>query len=88
MVFCAHAGFSGSFRAEVDPSKPVVLELTASAGGSIIIENGTGYIQGLDGRLNPILDAQQRSYIYADNIAIEGDSIQPFSLRWADPSGW
>jgi len=85
MVLCAHTGFSGSFRAEVDPSKPAVLELTASAGGSIIIENGTGYIQGLDGRLNPILDAQHRSYIYADNIAIEGDSIQPFHFTLGRP---
>jgi hypothetical protein len=84
-VFCASTGFAGSFRAEVDPSQPALFELTVSTGGSIIIENGTGYIPGLEGRLNPILDAQQRSYLYADNIAIDGSSTQPFYFKLGRP---
>ena len=46
-------------------------------GGSVIILDGTGYIPGLDGRLNPILDTQGRMYLYAENIAIEGGKAQP-----------
>ena len=84
-VFCARTGFAGSFRVDADPSQLTLFELIPSAGGSIIIENGTGYVPGLEGRLNPILDAQQRSYIYADNIAIEGNSAQPFSFTLGRP---
>jgi hypothetical protein len=84
-VLCANPGFVGSFRSDVDPGQPVVFELAASRGGSIIIENGTGYITGLEGRLNPILDSQRRSYIYADNIAIEGNPDQPFSFTLGRP---
>ena len=49
------------------------------SGGSIICVNGTGYIPNFTGRLNPILDGQGRTYLYADNIAINGgrDQAQP-----------
>jgi len=84
-VFCARTGFAGSFRLDADPSQLTLFELRPSAGGSIIIENGTGYVPGLEGRLNPILDTLQRSYIYADNVAIEGNSAQPFPFTLGRP---
>jgi hypothetical protein len=45
--------------------------------------NGTGHITGLNGRLAPILDSLNRTYLYADNIAIESGKNQPvyFSLN-------
>jgi hypothetical protein len=46
-------------------------------GGAVIIPDGTGYIPGLGGRLNPILDSLGRTYIYAENIAINGGATQP-----------
>jgi hypothetical protein len=45
----------------------------------------TGYIQGLDGRLNPILDSENRTYLYADNIAIEGGKNQPVKFSLDQP---
>lgn len=80
VVLCARKGFAGSYKLDADPSQSVNFALSPLPGGSIIIENGTGYVPGLEGRLNPILDTSQRSYIYADNIAIEGNSAQPFSF--------
>jgi hypothetical protein len=44
--------------------------------GNISI-GSTGYVPGLLGRLNPILDSEGRTYIYGDNIAIEGGKTQP-----------
>ncbi|RZM21571.1 MAG: TIR domain-containing protein [Pedobacter sp.] len=44
--------------------------------GSMII-NSTGYIPGFNGRLAPILDSGNRTYLYADNIAINGETNQP-----------
>ncbi len=47
--------------------------------GSIIIQ-GTGYIPGFAGRLNPIFDSSHRMYLYADNIAIDGGKDQPVTF--------
>ncbi|MBP0593612.1 TIR domain-containing protein [Paraburkholderia sp. LEh10] len=51
-------------------------------GGSLVVHQ-TGYIPGLEGRLNPILDTSGRMYLYADNIAINDGEPQParFSLN-------
>src|SRR5262249_41207131 len=45
----------------------------------------TGYINGLNGRLNPILDSLNRTYLYADNIAIEGGKNQPVTFSPNQP---
>jgi hypothetical protein len=53
--------------------------LRASGGrGSIICASGAGYVPGLEGRLNPIRDGSNRTYIYIDNTAIEGGKPQPY----------
>lgn len=60
---------------------PLTIELTERPdGGSIICPTGTGHIPGLTGRLNPILDTSDRTYIYADNIAVNGGLQQPVSF--------
>ena len=53
--------------------------------GSLICPNRTGYISGLDGRLNPILDTSNRTYLYADNIAINGGENQPATFEIGKP---
>ena len=49
-------------------------------GGSMVIKQGTGHIPGLAGRLNPIRDTSDSTYLYADNIAINGGQPQPVSF--------
>ena len=49
-------------------------------GGSAIFAGSTGYLPGLSGRLNPIRDSSNRTYLYADNIAINGGELQPVSF--------
>ncbi len=58
----------------------VDLELTPSPNGrrAVLFTKSTGYIPGVEGRLNPINDG--RTYVYADNIAVNG--------RVADPAGF
>ena len=53
-----------------------------SNGGSLIIANRTGHLPGIRGRLNPTLDSFDRTYLYADNVAINEGMQQPlhFSL--------
>lgn len=77
-VFCAHPGFSHYSSEKIRVGTIFKIELRSrSDGGSVIFPDGTGYVPGLDGRLNPILDAQGRTYLYAENIAIEGGEAQP-----------
>ncbi len=49
--------------------------------GSVIFSRGTGYIKGLEGRLNPILDTFGRTYMYAENVAINGGMLQPVDFN-------
>ncbi len=43
----------------------------------MIIAHRTGHLPGIKGRLNPILDSLDRSYLYADNVAIDDGRQQP-----------
>ncbi len=94
-VFVAARGFAAHMECDWKPvNGPLHVEMTElSNGGSVIFPNGTGHVPILRGRLNPILDNNERTYIYADNIAINGGLQQPvhFSaeedLRLTDAEG-
>ena len=45
-----------------------------------MFSEATGHIPGLIGRLNPILDTNNRTYLYASDIAINGGRQQPVSF--------
>jgi hypothetical protein len=85
-IFCAHPKFHHDFRAKLDLPDLLSIQMQPSLnGGSVIIPDGTGYVPGLDGRLNPILDTQGRMYLYAENIAIEGGKAQPVNFTTNRP---
>ena len=46
-------------------------------GGSVVFPEATGHLPELDGRLNPIRDTRDRTYLYADNVAINRGQPQP-----------
>jgi hypothetical protein len=52
--------------------------------GSMICHS-TCHIPGLEGRLNPILDTSNRTYLYADNIAINSGVQQPGKFTVNEP---
>ena len=54
-------------------------------GGAAIFPQATGHLPGLRGRLNPIRDTSDRTYLYADNIAIEKGRQQPVHFRMGKP---
>ena len=51
----------------------------------MIFPNATGHLPGLRGRLNPIRDASDRTYLYADNLSVERGRQQPVSFRLGKP---
>ena len=94
-VFASAPGYAAKLEREWLPSQgALALELEAlREGGSIIFPEATGHLPGLKGRLNPIRDTHDRTYLYTSNIAINEGEPQPVhfvpgeDLRLTDAEG-
>ncbi len=94
-VFASGPGYRGYVERDWVPSQgPLAVELEPlRAGGSVIFSEATGYLPGIKGRLNPIRDALDRTYLYATNISINEGRPQPVhfvfgeDLRLTDADG-
>ena len=76
-LLASHPNFPAAMYEKVDPEGAMKITLPRIDNiGSITIRQ-TGYIPDLNGRLSPILDSSNRTYLYADNIAINGGEGQP-----------
>ena len=86
-VYAAAPGHTAGLAREWTPRQGgLLLEMAAlAAGGAVIFPNATGHVPGLRGRLNPKRDASDRTYLYADNVAIEQGRQQPVSFRLGKP---
>ena len=94
-VYAAAPGFAAHLERDWMPEQGE-LEIkmqSLSDGGSVIFPEATGNIPGLSGRLNPIRDTSDRTYLYASNIAINEGKQQPVTfipgedLRLTDADG-
>ena len=94
-VFAAAAGHTARACYNWTPvERGLALELDALAdGGGVIFPDATGTIPGIKGRLNPIRDTHDRTYLYASNVAIDNGRPQPVhfiadeTLRLTDADG-
>ena len=86
-VYAAAPGYTAGLAREWTPRQGgLLLEMAAlAAGGAVILPNATGHVPGLRGRLNPKRDTSDRTYLYADNVAIEQGRQQPVSFRLGKP---
>ncbi len=86
-VYAALPGYAAGFKDEWMPNQGgLLLELEPlDAGGSVIFLQGSGHLPGLTGRLNPIRDTSDRTYLYASNVAIEQGRQQPVPFRIRKP---
>ena len=73
----AHPSRPGALFPNWDPAEDLRATLPTSENTGSVICHSTGYIPGLEGRLNPILDTHGGMYLYADNIAIRDGQQQP-----------
>lgn len=80
-LLVAHPNYPGAVVPSWDPFDDVTITLIASENTGSIICFTTGNIPGLEGRLAPILDTFHRTYLYADNIAINGGVQQPATFE-------
>ncbi len=78
-VFASAAGYAAHPERDWIPGeRALAIDLEAlPAGGSVIFPEATGHVPGLKGRLNPVRDAHDRTYLYASNIAIDEGRQQP-----------
>ncbi|HAS8128781.1 TPA: toll/interleukin-1 receptor domain-containing protein [Vibrio vulnificus] len=76
-LLVSHPDYPGAIVQTWDSAEDLKVTLASTENTGSIICMGTGYIPGLRGRLNPILDTSNRTYLYADNIAIDGGKNQP-----------
>ncbi|MDE0407671.1 MAG: putative DNA binding domain-containing protein [Alphaproteobacteria bacterium] len=78
-VFASAQGHAAQLERDWTPSeRALAIDLEAlPAGGSVIFPEATGCLPGLKGRLNPIRDVYDRTYLYASNIAIDEGKQQP-----------
>ena len=93
-VFCAAPGYRACVVRDWQPPESLHVPLeTQPMGGSEVFTEGTGHLPDLTGRLNPVLDDQDRMYLYATNIAIDEGKPQPVyfklnqNLRLTDVNG-
>ncbi|MET0463768.1 MAG: hypothetical protein ABW007_11475 [Chitinophagaceae bacterium] len=84
-LYCAHQDYAAFYKEGHDADSDPVIELEAEASKGSIIIDSTGYIPGLEGRLNPKLDEGNRTYLYADKISIENGTKQPTAFRLGQP---
>ncbi|MBW7925606.1 MAG: toll/interleukin-1 receptor domain-containing protein [Burkholderiaceae bacterium] len=86
-ILVAHPNRPGAIFPDWDPADDLRATLPASENTGSVIFHSTGYIPGLEGRLNPILDTSNLMYLYADNIAIRGGEQQPARFVVGVPFG-
>ena len=78
-VFVAARGFAAHVERNWIPAqRALAVELDSlSEGGSFIFTGSTGEVPGLAGRLNPIIDIRDRTYLCAPDVAVEDGKQQP-----------
>ncbi|MCY3821070.1 MAG: DUF4143 domain-containing protein [Gammaproteobacteria bacterium] len=94
-VYVAANGFCAHIEHDWIPAERMLhVDLdTLARGGAVIFPEETGYVPGLAGRLNPIRDTLDRTYLYASNIAVNDGEAQPVTfalgedLRLTDAEG-
>ena len=94
-VFVAAEGFAAHVEPDWLPAERLLhVQLEALPnGGAVIFPEDAGGVPGLTGRLNPIRDTHDRTYLYASNIAVNDGAQQPVAftpgedLRLTDAEG-
>lgn len=94
-VFAAARGCAAHLEKEWLPGRGALAVDLAPlpGGGAVIFPERTGAIPGIEGRLNPVRDSTDRTFLYTSNIAVNKGQQQPVhfipgeELRLTDACG-
>lgn len=84
-LLASHPNFPAAIYEKVDTEGAMEITLPRMDNIGSITMRRTGQIPGLKGRLNPILDSSNRTYLYATNIAIDRGKSQPAHFDVNEP---
>ena len=85
-VLCGAAGFGAKVVRDHEPYSALDLRMAQLAdGGSLVIANRTGHLPGIKGRLNPVLDDLDRTYLHTENVAVNDGAQQPVHFALNEP---
>ena len=85
-VLCAANGFMAHVTRDYLPDGPLDVRMRPDPdGGSLMIAKGTGHLPAIQGRLHPVLNSVDRTYLYADNVAINDGQTQPVHFALNEP---
>ena len=76
-LLIAHPDYPAAIFERIDPAEGARVTVPRIENIGSVVIHSTGYIPGLVGRLNPILDTNNSCYLYADNVAIDSGKAQP-----------
>jgi len=86
IVMCAADGYKAHVERDHLPGKRLeVCMHPVTDGGSQIIASHSGYLRGIKGQLNLALDNLDRTYLYAENVAINDGQQQPVQFALDEP---
>lgn len=84
-LLIAHPEHPGMVIRSWNPDSDLTVTLAGTENTGSVVCHSDVHIPGLEGRLNPILDAQNSRYLYAENIAINGGLQQPVPFQIDTP---
>ena len=86
-VFAAAPGLAASHVRDWVPATGALsldLDPVGIGAGSVILAEATGEVPGLVGRLNPIRDTLDRTYVYANRMAVNDGEPQPVNFTFGE----
>ena len=86
-MYAAGPGYRAGHVRDWTPSQGgLLIDLKPlDSGGAAIFAQNAGHLPGLHGRLNPKRDSSDRTYLYADNVAVDEGRQQPVPFRLGKP---
>lgn len=84
-IWVAHPDHPSLIERDVVADDDLRVTLGAAAGAGSVTMGSTGYVPSVKGRFSPILDSNDRTYVYIENAAVDGRAASPASFSVAIP---
>lgn len=84
-IWVAHHEHPGLIESDLEASEDHEVTVASAAGAASKIMGSTGYVPSVQGRFNPILDSNGRTYVYVENAAVDGQPASPATFTVGTP---
>lgn len=84
-IWVAHHDHPGLIKRDLEATEDHEVIMASAAGAASKIMGSTGHLPSVQGRFNPILDPNGRTYLYVDNAAVDGRPASPATFTVGTP---